>query len=68
MTIGNQIKGSIISHLLITATLLASGAIVNVIQLLLHVAVKPFNTRLFHKLMYYVSWTWLARKSYFISH
>lgn len=62
MNIGNQLKRSIISHLVITATLLTSGLIVNVIQLLLHVTIKPFNKKLFHRLMHYVSWTWLARK------
>lgn len=65
MIVGKQIKQSIISHLLLTATLLTSGAIVNVMQLLLHICVKPFSRSLFHKCMYYVSWTWLARE-YFI--
>jgi hypothetical protein len=56
------LKQNIVSYLLITATLLTSGLIVNIIQVLLHVFVKPFNKRLFHHCMYYVSWTWLSRK------
>lgn len=56
------IKGNIVSHLFIASTVLTSGAIINVIQVLLHVLVKPVNKPLFHRLMYYVSWTWLARK------
>lgn len=55
------LKQNIISHLLITATILTSGIIVNIIQVLLHILVKPFNKRLFHQCMYYVSWTWLAQ-------
>lgn len=56
------IKGNVVSTLFITGTILTSGAIINLIQVLLHVLVKPFNRDLFHKLMYYVCWTWLARK------
>lgn len=56
------IKRSIISHLFIVSTILTSGAIVNVLQVLLHLIVKPINRRLFQKLTYYVSWTWLSRK------
>lgn len=55
------IKRNIVSHLFIASTVLTSGAIVNVVQVLLHVLVKPVNKRLFHQLMYYVSWTWLAQ-------
>lgn len=61
MIIGKKIKQSIVSHLLITATLLTSGFIVNCIQLLLHICVKPFSRTLFYKLLYYISWTWLAQ-------
>lgn len=57
-----QIKSNIVSQLLIAATILTSGAIINIFQVLLHVLVKPVNKKWFHKLMYYVSWTWLARK------
>lgn len=56
------IKRNVVSHLFIASTVLTSGAIINVIQVLLHILVKPVNKKLFHKLMYYVSWTWLARK------
>lgn len=45
-----------------------TGAIINVIQVLLHILVKPLSKRLFHQLMYYVSWTWLARELLFLSH
>jgi len=55
------IKRNVISHLFIASTILSSGAIINVIQVLLHILVKPLNKRLFHRLMYYVSWTWLAQ-------
>lgn len=61
------IKRNIVSHLFIASTVLTSGAIINVIQVLLHILVKPVNKRLYHVLMYYVSWTWLARKSKFTS-
>lgn len=56
------LKQNVVSQLLIAATILTSGLILNVIQVLLHILVKPFNRTLFHKCMYYVSWTWLARK------
>ncbi|CRK87461.1 CLUMA_CG001262, isoform A [Clunio marinus] len=55
------IKRNLISQLFIASTILTSGAIINVIQVLLHILVKPVNKRLFHRLMYYVSWTWLAQ-------
>ncbi|CAO1422042.1 unnamed protein product [Diamesa tonsa] len=55
------IKGNVVSTLFIAGTILTSGAIINLIQVLLHVLVKPFNRDLFHKLMYYVCWTWLAQ-------
>jgi hypothetical protein len=56
------IKRNVASHLIIASTVLTSGAIINVLQILLHILVKPVNKRLYHQLMYYVSWTWLARK------
>lgn len=56
------LKQNIASYLLITATLLTSGLIINIVQVLLHIFVKPFNKRLFHHCMYYASWTWLSRK------
>ena len=62
MGLVRAIKRNVVSHLFIASTVLTSGAIINVIQVLLHVLVKPVNKKLFHKLMYYVSWTWLARK------
>lgn len=60
--LSGAIKRNVVSHLFLASTILTSGAIINVIQVLLHILVKPVNKRLFHKLMYYVSWTWLARK------
>lgn len=56
------IKRNVVSQLFIASTIITSGAIVNVLQVLLQVLVKPLNKRLFHQLMYYVSWTWLSRK------
>lgn len=60
--VARSVKRNVVSQLLIASTILTSGAIINVVQVLLHILVKPFNKRLFHQLMYYVSWTWLARK------
>jgi len=60
-SVSKAIKRNVISHLFIASTILSSGAIVNVIQVLLHILVKPLNKRLFHKLMRLVSWTWLAQ-------
>lgn len=56
------IKGNVVSTLLVTGSVIASGIVVNIVQILLHVLVKPFNKDLFEKLMYYVSYTWLARE------
>ena len=58
----DRIKQNIVSQLLVTATILSSGAILNVVQLLLHIFVRPFSKKIFNRLMYYVIWTWLARK------
>lgn len=56
------IKGNVVSTLLVTGSVIASGFVVNIVQILLYVLVKPFNKDLFEKLMYYVSYTWLARE------
>lgn len=56
------IKGNVVSTLLVTGSVIASGFVVNVLQVLLHILVKPFNKDLFDKLMYYISYTWLARE------
>ncbi|XP_070509481.1 1-acyl-sn-glycerol-3-phosphate acyltransferase gamma-like [Chironomus tepperi] len=56
-----RIKQNIVSQLLVTATILSSGAILNVVQLLLHIFVRPFSKKIFNRLMYYVIWTWLAQ-------
>ncbi|CRL03981.1 CLUMA_CG017100, isoform A [Clunio marinus] len=55
------VKRNIISQLFILSTILTSGLVMNVIQLLLHILIKPFNKRLFHTLMYYANWTWLSQ-------
>lgn len=55
-------KQNLISHFLIVATILISGLFLNVVQLLLHILIKPINKRIFHQLMYFISWTWLSRK------
>lgn len=53
-------KKSILGQLLLTSTMVTSGAIVNFCQLLLHILVKPFSRRIFHNLMYYVNYAWLS--------
>ena len=60
------IKQNIVSQLLVTATVLSSGAILNVVQLALHIFIRPFSKKLFNRLMYYVIWTWLARKFFLV--
>lgn len=56
------IKGNVVSTLLVTGSVIASGFVVNILQILLHLIVKPFNKDLFDKLMYYISYTWLSRE------
>lgn len=57
-----KLKQNIISHLLIISAILTSGVILNLIQVFLHLTLKPLNVKLFRRVMYYLSWTWLARK------
>lgn len=56
-------KKTLPGQLLLTSTMITSGAIVNFIQLLLNITVKPWNKALFDKLMFYVNYGWICRKS-----
>ncbi|XP_068142175.1 1-acyl-sn-glycerol-3-phosphate acyltransferase gamma-like [Drosophila tropicalis] len=44
-------------HLCIAITFFTSGVCINLVQLLLHITVKPINERLFRKLMYYLCYS-----------
>lgn len=56
-------KKTLPGQLLLTSTMITSGAIVNFLQLLLNITVKPWNKALFDKLMFYVNYGWICRKS-----
>jgi hypothetical protein len=60
--VSERLKNSFMMQLLITATILTSGAIMNILQLLIHLFVKPFSRRLFQKLNGMIHWSWLSRK------
>lgn len=60
--VSEAIKNNFMIQLLITATILTSGAICNILQLLIHILVKPFSRRLFQKLNGMIHWSWLSRK------
>lgn len=60
--IREAIKDSFIIQLLIVATILTSGLIMNFLQLLLHIFVKPFNSRVYQKFNGIIHWSWLSRE------
>lgn len=55
-------KKTLPGGLLLTSTMITSGAIINFLQLLLNITVKPWNKALFDKLMFYVNYGWICRK------
>lgn len=62
MSVLEKVKKTLPGQLLLVSTLIISGAIINFIQLLLNISVKPFNRALFNNLMYYVNYGWICRK------
>lgn len=49
-------------HLCIALTFFTSGLCLNLIQLLMHITIKPINKRLFRKLMYYACYSLYSRE------
>lgn len=60
--VSEAIKNNFIIQLLIVATILTSGAIMNFLQVLIHLFVKPFSRRFFQILNGKIHWSWLSRK------
>lgn len=49
-------------HFCIAITFFTSGLIINAIQLVLHLTLKPFNKWLFRRIMYYLCYSLYSRK------
>ncbi|XP_017477791.1 PREDICTED: 1-acyl-sn-glycerol-3-phosphate acyltransferase gamma-like [Rhagoletis zephyria] len=52
-----ELKKLTLVHLGIAVTFFVSGLIINLVQLILYVALKPFNTKLFRHIMYYLCYS-----------
>lgn len=57
-----KLKQQRLIHFCIAITFFTSGLIINFIQLLLHLTLKPINVRLFRKIMYYLCYSLYSRK------
>lgn len=58
----SKIKQSRILHLCVGITLMASGIIVNLIQVILYLTLFRFNKYLYRKINYYLCYTIYSRK------
>ncbi|XP_017862635.1 PREDICTED: 1-acyl-sn-glycerol-3-phosphate acyltransferase gamma-like [Drosophila arizonae] len=56
-----ELKKLRLIHLCIAITFFTSGLSINFLQLLLHICLKPFNKRLFRKLMYYLCYSFYSQ-------
>lgn len=54
MTAFQDFKKSRLNHLCIAITFFTSGIIINLVQLLLYIGLKPFNPKLYRHFMYYL--------------
>lgn len=57
-----KIKSSILIHLCFAISYFTSGLIINILQCLLFLFVKPFNKRLFRTLIYYLCYSFHCRE------
>lgn len=63
-----QLKRSSLVHALFAISYFTSGLIINVVQFILVLFVKPIDRTLFRKLMYYVNYSFYCRKFFLFLH
>lgn len=61
MTAFQAFKRSRLMHLCIAMTFFTTGLIINLIQLILFIALKPFNPKLYRGLMYYLCFSFYSQ-------